>query len=221
MFEGKFKGNKALKKKVRREYKALKKSGDVKKAKDLGLSKKEMKSSIRTSIAEKAVIRRKAFAVKKASDSKVRQEESKAAASDQVTERKNRAAERQASMQAKADVVNKERKESSRVSDNNDRVRSNISNRKAAKGDYYQHKESDGSTRKVKVSKKAQEGAKVKAKSFGVLKSDANKVGPKKEEGKEPYSKNGVNYTWDRKNSVWRGDADKGINNKSRAVKKK
>jgi len=71
---------------------------------------------------------------------------------------------------------------------------------------------------KVKAVKKAQEGGKVKSKSFGVLKSDANKTGPKMEEGKEPYTKNGVLYTWDRKNSVWRGDLDK---KKSRAVKKK
>ena len=65
-----------------------------------------------------------------------------------------------------------------------------------------------------------QEGGKVKSKSVGVLKSDTNKAGPKMEPGKEPYTENGINYTWDRKNSVWRGDADKGLNNKSRAVKK-
>ena len=71
---------------------------------------------------------------------------------------------------------------------------------------------------KVKAVKKAQEGGKVKSKSFGVLKSDANKTGPKMEEGKKPFTKNGITYTWDRKNSVWRGDLDK---KKSRAVKKK
>ena len=57
-----------------------------------------------------------------------------------------------------------------------------------------------------------QEGGKVKSKSVGVLKSDTNKDGPKMEPGKKPYTKNGINYTWDRKNSVWRGDADKGLN---------
>jgi len=69
---------------------------------------------------------------------------------------------------------------------------------------------------KVKAVKKAQEGAKVKAKSFGVLKSDTEMTGPKMED-KRPFSKNGINYTWDRKNSVWIGDLDK---KKSRAVKK-
>lgn len=68
-----------------------------------------------------------------------------------------------------------------------------------------------------------QEGGKVKSKSVGVLKSDTNKAGPKMEPGKEPYTKNGVTYTWDRKNSVWRGDVkgNEGVGNKSRAVKKK
>ncbi len=74
---------------------------------------------------------------------------------------------------------------------------------------------------KVKAVKKAQEGGKVKSKSVGVLKSDTNKDGPKMEPGKESYTKNGINYTWDRKNSVWRGDADKGLNKKPVAVKKK
>ena len=66
------------------------------------------------------------------------------------------------------------------------------------------------------------DGGKVKSKSFGVLKSDTNKAGPKMEPGKEPYTKNGVTYTWDRKNSVWRGDikGNEGIGKKSRAVKK-
>ena len=48
-----------------------------------------------------------------------------------------------------------------------------------------------------------------KKKSFGVLKSDANKpkkAGPKMEPGKKPFTKNGVTYTWDRKHSTWRGD---------------
>ena len=68
-----------------------------------------------------------------------------------------------------------------------------------------------------------QEGGKVKSKSVGVLKSDTNKDGPKMEPGKEPYTKNGVTYTWDRKNSVWRGDVkgNEGVGKKSRAVKKK
>jgi len=48
-----------------------------------------------------------------------------------------------------------------------------------------------------------------KKKSFGVLKSDGNKPkksGPKMEPGKKPFTKNGITYTWDRKNSVYRGD---------------
>jgi hypothetical protein len=48
-----------------------------------------------------------------------------------------------------------------------------------------------------------------KKKSFGVLKSDANKPkksGPKMEPGKKPFTKNGITYTWDRKNSVYMGD---------------
>jgi hypothetical protein len=48
-----------------------------------------------------------------------------------------------------------------------------------------------------------------KQKSFGVLKSDANKrkkSGPKMEPGKKPFTKNGITYKWDRKNSVYRGD---------------
>ena len=47
-----------------------------------------------------------------------------------------------------------------------------------------------------------------KQKSFGVLKSDANKpkkAGPKLEK-KPPFSKNGINYTWDRKQGVYVGD---------------
>ena len=47
-----------------------------------------------------------------------------------------------------------------------------------------------------------------KQKSFGVLKSDANKpkkAGPKLE-NKPPFSKNGINYTWDRKQGVYVGD---------------
>ena len=53
-----------------------------------------------------------------------------------------------------------------------------------------------------------QDGGKLKSKSFGVLKSDANKA--KKEgpelENKPPYSRNGINYTWDRKQGVYVGD---------------
>jgi hypothetical protein len=45
-----------------------------------------------------------------------------------------------------------------------------------------------------------------KKKSFGVLKSDTKKAGPKMEPGKKPFTKNGVTYTWDRKHSTWRGD---------------
>jgi len=245
MFEGKFKGNKALKKKVRREYKALKKSGDVKSAKEAGLSRKEMKKGIRESIAEKAIVRRKAFAVKKASDTATRKESMAGASKDMATERANRAAERQASMQTKADVANKKKKESDIISKNNTRVRGNISRRKDAGGGEYEFKEKDGTTARrrtltpeeiakakkegklnyggsVKTVKKAQEGGKVKSKSFGVLKSDANKTGPKMEEGKKPFTKNGITYTWDRKNSVWRGDVkgNEGVGKKSRAVKK-
>ena len=53
-----------------------------------------------------------------------------------------------------------------------------------------------------------QDGGKVKSKSFGVLKSDANKAkkaGPKLE-NKPPYSRNGINYTWNRKQGVYLGD---------------
>jgi len=53
-----------------------------------------------------------------------------------------------------------------------------------------------------------QDGGKLKSKSFGVLKSDANKAkkaGPKLE-NKPPYSRNGINYTWDRKQGVYVGD---------------
>jgi hypothetical protein len=53
-----------------------------------------------------------------------------------------------------------------------------------------------------------QDGGKLKSKSFGVLKSDANKdkkAGPKLE-NKPPFSKNGINYTWDRKQGVYVGD---------------
>ena len=47
-----------------------------------------------------------------------------------------------------------------------------------------------------------------KKKSFGVLKSDANKpkkAGPKME-NKPTFTENGITYKWDRKNSVYRGD---------------
>ena len=47
-----------------------------------------------------------------------------------------------------------------------------------------------------------------KKKSFGVLKSDANKrkkAGPKME-SKPTFTENGITYKWDRKNSVYRGD---------------
>ena len=47
-----------------------------------------------------------------------------------------------------------------------------------------------------------------KQKSFGVLKSDANKrkkAGPKME-NKPTFTENGITYKWDRKNSVYRGD---------------
>jgi hypothetical protein len=44
--------------------------------------------------------------------------------------------------------------------------------------------------------------------SFGVLKSDANKpkkAGPKMQ-NKPTFTENGITYTWDRKNSVYRGN---------------
>ena len=228
-----FRGNKQLKKKVEREYKALKKSGDVKTAKELGLSKKEMKKAIRKVIAEKAVIRKRNVTAKKASDNIVKKESSVATSKDMATERSNRSAERQAYMQSKADAVNKGIKSRKAQDANNKRVSSNIKSEATAKpGEEYDIITRSGAKKrvrkpkamygaKVKAVKKAQEGSKVKSKSLGVLKSDTNKAGPKMEEGKEPYTKNGITYTWDRKNSVWRGDADKGLNNKSRAVKKK
>tara|TARA_R110000823_G_scaffold47703_3_gene121466 strand:+ start:357 stop:548 length:192 start_codon:yes stop_codon:yes gene_type:complete len=46
---------------------------------------------------------------------------------------------------------------------------------------------------------------KKKTKSLGVLKSDTNKAGPKMQNNK-PFSRNGINYVWDRKESVYRGD---------------
>ena len=229
---GRSKGNKQLKKKVTREYKALKKSGDVKNAKELGLSKKEMKEGIRKRIAEKAVIRKRNVTAKKASDNIARKESSVATSKDMATERSNRSAERQAYMQSKADAANKDIKSRKAQGATNERVRSNIKSEATAKpGEEYDiiTRSKDKKTlkkpeamygAKVKAVKKAQEGGKVKSKSLGVLKSDTNKVGPKMEEGKEPYTENGITYTWDRKNSVWRGDADKGLNNKSRAVKK-
>ena len=45
----------------------------------------------------------------------------------------------------------------------------------------------------------------IKKKSIGVLKSDTKKEGPKLE-NKQPFSENGINYVWDRKHSVYRGD---------------
>ena len=47
-----------------------------------------------------------------------------------------------------------------------------------------------------------------KKKSFGVLKSDANKrkkAGPKME-NKPTFTENGITYKWDRKYSVYMGD---------------
>ena len=47
-----------------------------------------------------------------------------------------------------------------------------------------------------------------KQKSFGVLKSDANKPkksGPKME-NKPTFTENGITYKWDRKYSVYMGD---------------
>tara|TARA_R100000541_G_scaffold9558_2_gene17271 strand:+ start:962 stop:2080 length:1119 start_codon:yes stop_codon:yes gene_type:complete len=249
---GRSKGNKQLKKKVKREYKALKKSGDVKKAKGLGLSKKEMKEGIRKRIAEKAVIRKRNVTAKKASDNIAKKESSVATSKDMATERSNRSAKRQASMQSKADAANKDIKSRKAQGATNERVRSNIKSEATAKpgGEYDITNRSGYKTiktkamygAKVKAVKKAksgaalksvpskakglsklpkgvrnkmgymQEGGKVKSKSVGVLKSDTNKDGPKMEPGKKPYTKNGINYTWDRKNSVWRGDADKGLN---------
>ncbi len=47
-----------------------------------------------------------------------------------------------------------------------------------------------------------------KQSSFGVLKSDANKpkmTGPKMQ-NKPTFTENGITSTWDRKNSVYRGN---------------
>ena len=259
---GRSKGNKQLKKKVKREYKALKKSGDVKKAKGLGLSKKEMKEGIRKRIAEKAVIRKRNVTAKKASDNIAKKESSVATSKDMATERSNRSAERQASMQSKADAANKDIKSRKAQGATNERVRSNIKSEATAKpGEEYDITNRSGDKKiikknkamygaKVKAVKKApggaamkkmptyekggalksvpsdakglsklpkgvrnkmgymQDGGKVKSKSFGVLKSDANKAkkaGPKLE-NKPPYSRNGINYTWDRKQGVYVGD---------------
>lgn len=230
---GEFKGNKSLKKKVRREYKALKKSGDVKVARKAGLSKKEMKDSIRKSIAEKAVVRKRNVRVKKASDNIAKKESSVATSKDMATEKANRSAERQASMQSKADVANKDIKSKKAKGANNERIIANKKAKAAVKpGESFMMIMKGG--RKIKAFRedrnnpnkkynKAQEGGKVKSKSVGVLKSDTNKAGPKMEPGKEPYTENGINYTWDRKNSVWIGDVkgNEGVGKKSRAVKKK
>tara|TARA_R110000803_G_scaffold207674_2_gene275757 strand:+ start:71 stop:559 length:489 start_codon:yes stop_codon:yes gene_type:complete len=130
---GEFKGNKSLKKKVRREYKALKKSGDVKAARKAGLSKKEMKDSIRKSIAEKAVIRKRNVRVKKASDAISSKGNSEANAKDYATEKANRGAERQASMQSKADAINKNIKSKKVTLSENDRVKVNLAAKLKAK----------------------------------------------------------------------------------------
>ena len=157
------KGNKQLKKKVKREYKALKKSGDVKKAKGLGLSKKEMKEGIRKRIAEKAVIRKRNVTAKKASDNIAKKESSVATSKDMATERSNRSAERQASMQSKADAANKDIKSRKAQGATNERVRSNIKSEATAKpGGEYDITNRSGDKKIIKKNK-AMYGAKVKA----------------------------------------------------------
>lgn len=352
-----------IKKQVRKRYKALKKSGDVKLGKEAGLSKKEMKEGIRKNIAEKGVLRKRNVMAKKALDNIARKESSVATSKDMATERSNRSAERQAYMQSKADAANKNIKSRKAIGSENERIRANKMTANTTKpGDNYEMIMPDGTRKmvrkpnpesenmktrknramygaKVKAVKKAknggkitdpptkkktkagqlnppsssdkkmkktvkdvpktknflgldpgpsrpsksktseyialtsnppkyrnlktgkviseseyykvtgkikkegglrklkhggalksvpskakglsklpkgvrnkmgymQDGGKVKSKSFGVLKSDANKAkkaGPKLED-KPPYSKNGINYTWDRKQGVYVGD---------------
>ena len=270
MFGKKRKSN--IKKQVRKRYKALKKSGDVKLGKEAGLSKKEMKEGIRKNIAEKGVLRKRNVMAKKALDNIARKESSVATSKDMATERSNRSAERQAYMQSKADAANKDIKSRKAIGSENERIRTNKMTASATKpGDTYEMIMPDGNKKmvrkpepedmetkknkamygaKVKAVKKApggaamkkmptyekggalksvpsdakglsklpkgvrnkmgymQDGGKVKSKSFGVLKSDANKAkkaGPKLE-NKPPYSRNGINYTWDRKQGVYVGD---------------
>ena len=175
---GRSKGNKQLKKKVKREYKALKKSGDVKKAKGLGLSKKEMKEGIRKRIAEKAVIRKRNVTAKKASDNIAKKESSVATSKDMATERSNRSAERQASMQSKADAANKDIKSRKAQGANNERVRSNIKSEATAKpgGEYDITNRSGYKTIKTKAMYGAKVKAVKKAKSGAALKSVPSKA---------------------------------------------
>ena len=339
MFGRKRKSN--IKKQVRKRYKALKKSGDVKLGKEAGLSKKEMKEGIRKNIAEKGVLRRRNVMAKKALDNIAKKESSVATSKDMATERSNRSAERQAYMQSKADAANKDIRSRKAIGSENERIRANKMTASATKpGDTYEMIMRDGTKKmvmkpeakvmktkknkamygaKVKAVKKAKnggkitdppknntsksdntrvsnpdiekfkilekkykeasknlfehnreaskgimdptnaaikrrklekikkqakylpeaksgaalksvpskakglsklptsvrnkmgymkDGGKVKSKSFGVLKSDANKAkkaGPKLE-NKPPYSRNGINYTWDRKQGVYVGD---------------
>ena len=197
---GRSKGNKQLKKKVKREYKALKKSGDVKKAKGLGLSKKEMKEGIRKRIAEKAVIRKRNVTAKKASDNIAKKESSVATSKDMATERSNRSAERQASMQSKADAANKDIKSRKAQGATNERVRSNIKSEATAKpGGEYDITNRSGDKKRAKKPK-AMYGAKVKAvkkaKAGAALKSVPSKAKglsklPKGVRNKMGYMKDG------------------------------
>lgn len=197
---GRSKGNKQLKKKVKREYKALKKSGDVKKAKGLGLSKKEMKEGIRKRIAEKAVIRKRNVTAKKASDNIAKKESSVATSKDMATERSNRSAERQASMQSKADAANKDIKSRKAQGATNERVRSNIKSEATAKPDGEYDITNRSGDKKIIKKNKAMYGAKVKAvkkaKAGAALKSVPSKAKglsklPKGVRNKMGYMKHG------------------------------
>ena len=181
MFGRKRKSN--IKKQVRKRYKALKKSGDVKLGKEAGLSKKEMKEGIRKNIAEKGVLRRRNVMAKKALDNIAKKESSVATSKDMATERSNRSAERQSYMQSKADAANKDIRSRKAIGSENERIRANKMTASATKpGDTYEMIMRDGTKKmvmkpeaevmktkknkamygaKVKVVKKAKNGGKI------------------------------------------------------------
>ena len=185
MFGRKRKSN--IKKQVRKRYKALKKSGDVKLGKEAGLSKKEMKEGIRKNIAEKGVLRRRNVMAKKASDKAALQRTSAEASRDMATERANRAADREMSMQAKATASKRYIESRKAIGSENERIRANKMAANTTKpGDNYEMIMPDGTKKMVtkpdpesenmKTKKnKAMYGAKVKAvkkaKKGGALKS--------------------------------------------------
>ena len=215
MFGRKRKSN--IKKQVRKRYKALKKSGDVKLGKEAGLSKKEMKEGIRKNIAEKGVLRRRNVMAKKASDRAALQKTSAEASRDMATERANRAADREMSMQAKATATRRDIEARKTQGSENERVRANRMAAGAAKpGGIYEMIMPDGTKKMVRKPEMAQEGAKVKNKtnksfknSVGVKPGDVNKIGPKNDPDKRPYTENGITYTYDPKSGNWLGDLDK------------